>query len=376
MKTDREVLREILLNAQQALQRGERHTARRCAERAVELGPDSEEAWLTLAVVASPRASINYLEQALKINPHSQRAKKGMQWAMERLRAEPSETLARDAVTGPKTQPEEQELLPQEVERTSPPPKVRSSKSSAKYRWPILALFLIAICITAVWAFWPVSATPVMAFLNAPHSTPGFAGILADVNKPSVTPSLTATQPPTAAFTPTPTFTDTPLPTDTTTPTDTPSPTDTLSPTDTETPSPTVTQISSPTVTPAPIVNSPGDGVRWIDVNLSKQMLYAYEGDTIVKSFLVSTGVKQFPTVTGKYHIYVKYLYTLMHGDGYYLPNVPYTMYFYKSYGIHGTYWHHNFGHPMSHGCVNMYTPDAEWLYYWASVGTLVNVHY
>jgi lipoprotein-anchoring transpeptidase ErfK/SrfK len=50
-------------------------------------------------------------------------------------------------------------------------------------------------------------------------------------------------------------------------------------------------------------------------------------------------------------------------------------MYFYKSYGIHGTYWHHNFGHPMSHGCVNMYTPDAEWMYYWASVGTLVNIH-
>jgi lipoprotein-anchoring transpeptidase ErfK/SrfK len=52
------------------------------------------------------------------------------------------------------------------------------------------------------------------------------------------------------------------------------------------------------------------------------------------------------------------------------------TMYFYKGYGIHGTYWHHNFGHPMSHGCVNMYTPDAEWMYYWASVGTLVNIHY
>jgi len=370
MKTNQEAFRKILLNAQQALQRGERHAARRWAERAVELSPDSEEAWLTLAVVASPHASINYLEQALKINPQSQRAQKGMQWAMERLRAEPSETPASSEDTEPKTQPVEQELFAQEVEQPAPSSKGRSSKSLAKFRWPILALFLIAICITAVWAFWPVNAAPVLAFLNAPHSTPGFAGILADVNKPSSTPSLTATQPPTATFTPTPTLADTPVPTDTTTPTDT------SSPTYTETPSPTVTQIPSPTVTPAPIVNSTGDGVRWIDVSLSKQMLYAYEGDTLVKSFLVSTGVKQFPTVTGKYHIYVKYLYTLMHGDGYYLPNVPYTMYFYKSYGIHGTYWHHNFGHPMSHGCVNMYTPDAEWLYYWASVGTLVNIHY
>jgi len=370
MKIDQGVFREILLNAQQALQRGERLTARRWAERAVELRPDSEEAWLILAAVASSRASISYLEQALKINPQSQRAQKGMQWAMERLRGEQSESPTKSVVTEPTTQPEEQELLLQGVVQPSPSSKVRSSKSLAKYRWPILALLLIAVCITAVWAFWPVNAAPVLAFLNAPQSNPGIAGILADVNKSFIAPSLTATQPPTATFTPTPTPTDTPVPTDTFTPTDTPSPTDT------ETLSPTDTQIPLPTVTPAPIVNSTVGGVRWIDVSLSKQMLYAYEGDTLVKSFLVSTGVKQFPTVTGQYHVYVKYRYTLMHGVGYYLPNVPYTMYFYQSYGIHGTYWHHNFGHPMSHGCVNMYTPDAEWLYYWASVGTLVNIHY
>jgi lipoprotein-anchoring transpeptidase ErfK/SrfK len=51
-------------------------------------------------------------------------------------------------------------------------------------------------------------------------------------------------------------------------------------------------------------------------------------------------------------------------------------MYFYKGYGLHGTYWHSNFGTPMSHGCVNLTIPDAQWLYNWASVGTLVNIHY
>jgi len=64
-------------------------------------------------------------------------------------------------------------------------------------------------------------------------------------------------------------------------------------------------------------------------------------------------------------------------GSGYYnLPNVPYTMYFFNSYiaksngyGIHGTYWHSNFGHPMSHGCVNMKTEDAEKLFYWSNPG-------
>jgi len=117
-------------------------------------------------------------------------------------------------------------------------------------------------------------------------------------------------------------------------------------------------------------------GEKWIDVNLSEQMLYAYEGDTIVGAFLVSTGLPDTPTVTGQYNVYVKLPSTRMTGPGYDLPNVPYTMYFYKGYGIHGTYWHSNFGSPMSHGCVNMETGEAGWLYDWAYVGILVNVHY
>ncbi|MBC8330497.1 MAG: L,D-transpeptidase, partial [Anaerolineae bacterium] len=116
-------------------------------------------------------------------------------------------------------------------------------------------------------------------------------------------------------------------------------------------------------------------GERWIDIDLSDQRLYAYVDDDLVKSFVVSTGTWQYPTVTGQFHIYVKYLHADMAGPGYYLPDVPYTMYFYKGYGIHGTYWHNNFGTPMSHGCVNMITDDAGWIYNWASVGTMVSVH-
>jgi hypothetical protein len=121
---------------------------------------------------------------------------------------------------------------------------------------------------------------------------------------------------------------------------------------------------------------SGGSGEHWIDVNLSQQRVYAYEGNNVANSFLVSTGTWGTPTVTGKYHIYVKLRYTDMTGPDYYLPNVPYTMYFFQGYGLHGTYWHHNFGTPMSHGCVNLSIPDAAWLYNFASVGTLVNVHY
>ena len=41
----------------------------------------------------------------------------------------------------------------------------------------------------------------------------------------------------------------------------------------------------------------------------------------------------------------------------------------------HGTFWHDNFGRPMSHGCVNLSTPMSEWLYGWARIGTIVWVH-
>ena len=109
-----------------------------------------------------------------------------------------------------------------------------------------------------------------------------------------------------------------------------------------------------------------------IVVILSLQKLYAYENNQLINDFLVSTGVVEHPTVLGEYQIYVKYPSTRMAGPGYDLPDVPWTMYFYEDYGIHGTYWHNNFGVPMSHGCVNMAIEDAEWLYNWAPVGTTV----
>ncbi len=128
--------------------------------------------------------------------------------------------------------------------------------------------------------------------------------------------------------------------------------------------------------TPAPPSPPAPAGGRWIDVNLSTQRVTAYQGNTSVRSTLASTGRWGTPTPTGQYRIYAKYASTLMSGPGYYLPNVPYTMYFYRGYGLHGTYWHSNFGQPMSHGCVNLPTPEAQWLYNWAPMGTLVNIHY
>ena len=53
-------------------------------------------------------------------------------------------------------------------------------------------------------------------------------------------------------------------------------------------------------------------------------------------------------------------------GTYYYLPNVPNNMFFYKGYAIHGAYWHNNFGHPMSHGCVNEPLANAAQIFEWA----------
>jgi lipoprotein-anchoring transpeptidase ErfK/SrfK len=118
------------------------------------------------------------------------------------------------------------------------------------------------------------------------------------------------------------------------------------------------------------------DNVRWIDVDLTNQRLTAYEGQTIVRTTLVSTGLPRTPTPVGLFRIWIKLRYDDMSGPDYYLANVPYTMYFHRGYGLHGTYWHSNFGHPMSHGCVNLPTSEAEWLFNWAEVGTLVNIHH
>jgi lipoprotein-anchoring transpeptidase ErfK/SrfK len=127
-----------------------------------------------------------------------------------------------------------------------------------------------------------------------------------------------------------------------------------------------------PPSNPARLAPTPG---KWIDVGLSDQRIVAYQGTTPLKSVLVSTGVGWTPTPIGRYAIYTKLASQAMSGPGYYLPGVPWVMYFTGAYAIHGTYWHHNFGTPMSHGCVNLTIDDAKWFYDWAEVGTPVVTH-
>jgi lipoprotein-anchoring transpeptidase ErfK/SrfK len=192
-----------------------------------------------------------------------------------------------------------------------------------------------------------------------------------DVSVPPVTPSATHTPSPTS----TPTSTPTRVPTWTPTFTPSPSPTPTRTPQTTATPEPTIATVAWPPVVPSLPPSAFRGDVRWIEVNLTSQTLTAYEGQEPVRHTLVSTGLPDTPTPPGLFRIYLKLRYDDMEGDDYHLPKVPYVMYFYQAYALHGTYWHANFGQPASHGCVNIPTGQAEWLYEWASEGTLISIH-
>ncbi len=134
------------------------------------------------------------------------------------------------------------------------------------------------------------------------------------------------------------------------------------------------------------VLGSNTSGEKHIFVDLSTQTLRAYSGNDLVFTFPVATG-KWHPTPTGDFRIWIKIRYAHMEGgegaDYYNLYNVPYTMFFYNSevpksagFSLHGAYWHNNFGHPMSHGCVNIRPEDAALLYDWASPTTGASTTY
>ncbi|NOH04789.1 MAG: L,D-transpeptidase family protein [Chloroflexi bacterium] len=307
------------------------------------------------------------------------------------------------------------------VDDTAPRRRVNPLKGSQpkgpkKKRNFILPIFLIVMgCGVFLFAAWSAVRSPALAFIinsayspqaQQPVSAPPFARVY--IAKPTYTPAAGQSV---VQMQPTPTFTSLPpaeAPTQVVVipPTDIPTlevavlpentdaqaePTATLEQVaavvDPNQPAEAVAQAEIVPDTPTPEYAAPtavayapprggGGGEHWFDVDLSDQRMYAYEGDTVVRTFIVSTGTWQTPTVTGRFKVWIKLRSAPMSGPGYYLPDVPYIMYFYKGYGIHGTYWHNNFGVPMSHGCVNLSIPDAEWAYNFAVVGTVVNVHY
>lgn len=348
----------LLVAAQEAIQAGDKREARRLLEQAIRQSPDDYRAWLWLAgVSSSPQASLAYIQKAEALNPQDPTLPKARKWAEQRVKA------AR---------------LPQ----ATPDRKPRL--------WLLMAvLFVLLLLVGVVWlidqqrnvpasitnlpangieavgaAFASLVPPPTVTVVAQPTHDDTVAVL---TQLPERTPSPTPQLPPVKQIgqsqaTPLSTWTATPIPTNTPLPTPTPPATNTPIP---------VTSVADIPIT---------YGEPWIDVNLTTQTLNAYSGNQLVFTTLVSSGLWQFPTVTGQFRIYLRYPFQDMNGYllgyDYYIEDVPYVMYFYEDYALHGAFWHNNFGQPMSHGCVNLSVADAEWLYNFAGIGTLVNIHY
>lgn len=364
----------LINQAKEARENGRFLEARQLLRRATRLEPQNHTAWLRLASVAdTPQQALAYAQQAAKFRPDDPVVLEAVLWAKGRL----------------------------PVAAATPVSHVTAVSPSNK-RAPAWAFLLLLLLLPIFWfgkLAWDASANSAQIIgNNALALEPGADDSLSDAGQTDtlalltvddsqnglqeggVSASLTAEEAATMEPTPTlePTNTATPVPTST----NTPEPTATAEPTQTAEPTavPTEAPIEPPPVQ-APVVRPAGVGEdeHWIDVSLANQTLVAYEGETAVYSTLISSGTWDHPTVTGQFRTWLKNESQTMNGYllgyDYFLEDVPYVMYFYNDYAIHGTYWHDNFGTPMSHGCVNTPTEDAGWLFDWAPIGTLVNVH-
>jgi lipoprotein-anchoring transpeptidase ErfK/SrfK len=118
------------------------------------------------------------------------------------------------------------------------------------------------------------------------------------------------------------------------------------------------------------------NGEKWIEINIRKQLLVLYEGQTPVYATLVSTGEAGLgdpketkSTLRGIFRIHTKHLTATMDskavGEEFELRDVPYVQYFQDGYALHAAYWHDAFGQPKSHGCINLSPEDARRIFFW-----------
>ena len=345
---------QLTRQARAALKTGDKQKARVLSQQALRVDPQNHMAWMTLAVATpSPQAAMDYVQRAYRLQPDDPNVQKGLVWAKRRLAAQPP----------------------------SPPLVPIATHEKKRKPLPLILLTIIILLGVSVIAYvgWSqfggdgdvVAAIAVGTVEKTAVSPPITTPIPLSPNpQPIIAPDSTPhpIQPKNIAAN---SKQDT-WATWTTTPT----------PTQTPTPSPTW-QATFRAPQEGDLAERPlniGRTEKWIDVNLSTQTLIAYEGDTVVYETLISSGLTEFATVTGQFRVWLRFESQTMDGRrlgyDYYLEDVPYVMYFFEDYALHGTFWHNNFGNPMSHGCVNMETGDAGWVFNWSEMGTVVNVHY
>jgi lipoprotein-anchoring transpeptidase ErfK/SrfK len=407
---------QAIQKAQEAFRQGDKRSVHHWAETAASLHPEAEDPWLLLAAIGSPRASVAYLQRALQANPTSQRAQKGMQWALNRVREEEARLATQKASVQSiaaiqlsyvaeedptPTQPvhpvpslagTQPTRLRQKTEITQPVRAKPAPKTAETvHRLSPLSIGVLVFACLAVAAFVFIDITPASAFINslsAPRA--GSAGwSQALVQKPAQ-----FSEP---AFTPTPSAvavvddsvvqpTGTPFPTITVAPTETATPETSPTPmaTDIQVPSPT----PLPTDTSAPLPESqpsnPYTGSKYILVDISEQHLYAYDGDTLVYSFVASTGMRG-ATRVGTFSVLDKIPNAYGSTWNIWMPDWL-GIYYSGSLenGIHSLpilpggqrLWAGYLGTPISYGCVVLGIDESRQLYDWADIGTPVTIQY
>lgn len=376
--------KEALRRSQLALRKGEKDSARLWAEKAAALAPELEEPWLFLAAVSRPQVSIHYLARALAINPSSERAQKGMLWARKQLEAKQAVKKPPVPVEMP---PEKIEKAPEapcpepaggilqihaqaeDVVAPIPAPTAQNAPARGWWRQSLPALLLTVLLVSVVWALFPRISSLAAGLHVAPTATLAEEHWgAAEIRKPTYTPTATAT------FTPTSTPTSTPSPTATSTATLT------FTPKPTKTPYPTA-EAQAP---PVPAADPASGGSKYVLVDISEQHLYAYQGNTLVFSFIASTGMNN-ATATGNFSVLNKIPSAYGSTWDIWMPSWL-GIYWAGSLqnGIHalpimsngGILWDGYLGTPISYGCVVLGTYEAKLLYDWVDIGTPVDIQW
>lgn len=114
---------------------------------------------------------------------------------------------------------------------------------------------------------------------------------------------------------------------------------------------------------------------RWVIVKISEQRVYFYQDGKVVRTNLVSTGLPGHDTNLGTWKVWRRVANERMVGDGYDLSGVLYTQYFDPEMeALHYAWWHNNWGHKMSHGCVNMDLATSKFAWNFGFIGMTVKV--
>jgi hypothetical protein len=140
---------------------------------------------------------------------------------------------------------------------------------------------------------------------------------------------------------------------------------------------------NAPVAAPPLPADAPAAG-RWIDVNLTQQLMVAYDGRIVDRVIVTTTGMAGWETPPGYYQVLVRVANETMDSGAigaehfYKLEDVLFTQYFTNvGHAIHYAWWRtpQTIGRPGSHGCLNTLLDDAQFLWDWASIGTPVYVH-